>query len=117
MRELTGAGTVETPLVEGIEYLNVIYGIDADGDGLPETYSADPGTDPNVWTNVMTAQIFVLARNVDVSPGYSDTKTYTMGINAAGAPIILGPFSDGYRRHVYTSVVRITNPAGRRDTP
>jgi type IV pilus assembly protein PilW len=116
MRELTGSDTVETPLVEGIDYLNVIYGIDNNGDGLPDTYSADPGTPAN-WMNVITAELFVLARNVDVSPGYIDTKTYNLGTDTAGVPVNVGPFNDGYRRHVYTRLVRITNPAGRRDTP
>ena len=59
----------------------------------------------------MTVRFFVLARNIDVSPGYTDNKTYNLGSSVAG------PFGDGYRRHVYGSLVRITNPAGRRETP
>jgi type IV pilus assembly protein PilW len=121
------------PLVEGIEQLNIDYGIDYKdsagvcvvapgvGDGLPDAYTSDPTnfTDPggcattpvSNWMNVMTAQYYVLARNVEVSPGYTDTKTYNLGSASAG------PFSDGYRRHVYSGVVRIANAAGRRDTP
>jgi type IV pilus assembly protein PilW len=126
-RELTGAATIETPLVEGIDHLNVLYGIDNDGDGLPDAYTADPDTysyagcttctAPNNWTNVMTVQVFVLARNIEPSPGYTDTKTYTLGTDSAGAASTVGPFNDAYRRHVYTSVVRVANAAGRRDVP
>ena len=38
------------------------------------------------------------------------TKTYDLG-----AGIVVGPFNDHYKRHAYTSVVRLMNPAGRRE--
>jgi type IV pilus assembly protein PilW len=126
-REMTGSATSEVPLVEGIEYMQFVYGIDNTGDGLPDAYTADPGaytyagcttcTAVNNWMNVMTVQVFLLARNLERSPGYTDTKTYNLGTDAAGSTISVGPFNDGYRRHVYSSLVRIANPAGRRDTP
>lgn len=126
-RELSGSTTVETPLVEGIENLQLVYGIDTSGDGLPDAYTPDPDnytysgcttcTAPNNWSNVMTVQVFVLARNVDASPGYTDTKTYLLGTDSAGNAVTVGPFNDGYRRHVYSRTVRLANPAGRRDTP
>ncbi len=114
--ELTGSGFTETPLVEGIEFFKIAYGIDNDGDGVPDAYTADPANYTN-WRNVVTAQLYILARNIDPSPGHTDTKTYTLGNDAAGNPFVVGPFSDAYRRHVFTSLVRIVNPAGRRDTP
>lgn len=126
-REMTGSTTTEVPLVEGIEYMQFVYGIDNTGDGVPDAYTADPSTYTyagcttctaiNNWMNVMTVQIYLLARNLDTSPGYTDSKTYNLGTDATGAVISVGPFNDGYRRHVYASVVRIVNPAGRRDTP
>ncbi len=123
-RDFTGSGFVDTPLVEGIEELNVEYGIDVDGDGLPDAYTADPtnyvcatGCNPlSNWMNVVTARIYLLSRNIDASPGYTDTKTYTLGNDAAGNPFTVTP-GGPYRRHVYTGLVRIVNPAQRRDTP
>lgn len=125
--ELTGPALVQVPLVEGIEEINVEYGIDTDGDGQPDAYSADPDnytyvgctscTPGNNWANVVTAHLFVLARSVSPSPGHTDTRTYRLGLNAAGVPIIVGPKNDRYRRNVYSAMVRIANPAGRRDTP
>lgn len=125
--ELNGTSWLETPLVDGIEYLNVNYGIDNNGDGMPDAYSADPTnytytgcttcTPVNNWTNVMTAQLFILARNIDPSPNFTDTKTYSLGTDAAGNAVTVGPFNDAYKRHVYTELVRLANPAGRRDTP
>ena len=122
--EFTGSGFTETPLVEGIEFFRISYGIDTDGDGLPDVYTPDPAnyvcatcTPVENWRNVVTAKIAVLARNIDTSPGYIDAKTYNLGLDAAGNPIVVGPFNNAYRRHVYTSLIRVVNPAGRRDTP
>jgi type IV pilus assembly protein PilW len=125
--ELTGSTMAQIPLVEGIEEMNVEYGIDNDGDGQPDAYTSDPTTYTYAgcttctavtnWSNVVTAQLHVLARSPERSPGYIDTKTYSLGPDAAGNAITVGPTNDGYRRHVYTAMVRIVNPAGRRDRP
>jgi type IV pilus assembly protein PilW len=130
MMDLTGGAMVETPLVEGIEQFNVEYGIDTDGDGSVDAYTTNPttftGNPPascgtctpeSNWRNVITVQFHILARNLDTSPGFTDDKTYGLGRDAALNPITVGPFNDGYRRHIYTGLVRIANAAGRRDTP
>jgi type IV pilus assembly protein PilW len=62
-------------------------------------------------TNVVTVRIHVLARSLEPTQGYSDTKTYTLGTGT------MGPFGDGFKRHVFTTTVRLINPAGRRETP
>ncbi|HXV12308.1 MAG TPA: PilW family protein [Burkholderiales bacterium] len=125
--ELSGGAIVQVPLVEGIEEMNVEYGIDTDGDGQPDAYSADPTnftfagctncTPGNNWSNVVTANLHVLARSVDPSPGHADTRTYRLGLNAGGVPVVFGPTNDRYRRNVYSAMVRIANSAGRRDAP
>ncbi len=125
--EMSGGALVQVPLVEGIEEMNIEYGIDTDGDGQPDAYSADPTnytyvgctncTAGNNWANVITAHINVLARSVDMSPGHQDTRTYRLGLNAGGVPVVVGPKNDRYRRNVYSAMVRIANPAGRRDAP
>ena len=124
--ELTGAGWSTNALVEGIEEFNLEYGLDADGDGAPDVYVADPSDHPkgacagacpvNNWRNVVTVRFHVLARNLEVSPGYADAKTYDLGADADGNPVTVSP-GGPYRRHVYSSLVRIANAAGRRDTP
>jgi type IV pilus assembly protein PilW len=125
--ELTGSTMAQIPLVEGIEEMNVEYGIDDDGDGQPDAYTADPTlytyagctvcTAVHNWSNVVTAQLHILARSQEPSPGHIDTRSYSLGPDAAGNAITVGPKNDAYRRHVYTAVVRIVNPAGRRDRP
>jgi type IV pilus assembly protein PilW len=116
------------PLVEGIEDLQFEYGIDTDaaGDpngGSPNAYTADPGSFNACvaaacvtnWHSVVSTKVHVLARNTEKTTGYTDAKTYTLGLNALGADHTLGPFNDAYKRHVYQSSVRLNNPAGRRE--
>jgi type IV pilus assembly protein PilW len=88
----------------------VDYGVDSDTDGVPNgTYVSDPGS-VTAWTNVMSVRINVLARNLESTSGYSDTKVYDMGVAGTVTP------GGAYKRHVYNSVVRIVNPSSRRES-
>lgn len=131
-----------TPLIEGIEGFHVEFGIDSLSEtGAAVDYTAAVAwSDPNVRTtptnrgdgvpdgdylsctdavpctatqlaNLVAARIYVLARNRETTPGYTDTKTYSLGATT------LGPFGDGYKRHVFSTTVRLTNISGRRETP
>ena len=125
--ELTGSTMAQVPLVEGIEEMTLEYGVDDDGDGQPDAYTANPSlytyagcavcTAVHNWSNVVAVRLYLLARSPDPSPGYVDTKRYALGHDAAGNAITVGPKHDAYRRHVYAALVRIANPAGRRDRP
>jgi len=124
--DFTGSAFTVTPLVEGIEELNIEYGIDSSGDGMPDDYSADPTSftkagcascvELNNWMNVTTARISLLARNIEPSVNYTDTKTYTLGRDAAGADQTVTP-GGAYRRHAYSGLVRLHNVAERREVP
>lgn len=65
--------------------------------------------------NVVAVRIWVLARSDQPTPGYVDRKTYTLGSEGGGQS--LGPFNDGYKRHVFSTTVRLVNVTGRRETP
>ena len=116
MTPVAGVTTMVTvPLVDGIQNMQLDYGIDntgvagAQGDGTPTTPFV---TSPAVadWPNVMAVQVNLLARNADPSGGYVDSKTYNMGV--AGTA---GPFSDAYKRHAYSANVRVINPSEQRE--
>jgi type IV pilus assembly protein PilW len=65
-------------------------------------------------TDTVAVKLWVLARTDEATPGYTDTKTYSMGSN----PVVnSGPFNDSFKRHVFSTTVRINNVAGRRETP
>ena len=111
-RELdpTSHNFVTTPLVEGIEYMQIDYGLDADNDGTPDSYDAAPTVAQ--WPTVVAVKMNILARNTESTLSHTDTKTYTLGAGASGT---FGPFNDHYKRHVYARVIRLINPAGRRE--
>lgn len=129
-------------LIEGIEGFRVEYGVDnvsdsgeavnftqavvwADpaklvsprnrGDGIPDANyirctTATPCTVAQLM-NVTAVKLYVLVRSERATPGYQDTKTYEMGSTT------LGPFNDAFKRHLFTQTMRLTNVAGRRETP
>ena len=105
------------PLVEGIENLQIEYGIDtsATPDGAPDAYKTNPTTTAE-WASVMAVRLHVLARNIDTSAGFSDVKTYSLGVDRQGNPYTITP-NDAYHRHAYTQVVRLTNASQRKERP
>ena len=113
--ELGSTGFTITPLVTGIDQLQIEYGLDTNGDSIPDVYTSDPGSYGGCtgvgcqtnWRNAVTARLYILAKNTQPSPGFSDTHVYTAGGNT------YGPYNDAYKRHLYTSLVRFNNIAGR----
>lgn len=96
-----------TSLVDGIEHLHFEYGIDSDGDGVPNSYSSAPAA--AAWEDVVAVRVWVLARNLEETLNYTDDKTYRLGDVEVVNP------DDGFKRQVYSSTVRINNVAGRRE--
>ncbi len=116
--ELSYNGTTTTwslvPLVEGIENMQFDWGTDTDGDGYPNQYTPTPVTSTD-WSNVMAVRINLLARNLDCTHNYQDTKTYNLGLTTGITPAsAVGCTNGDYRRHVFTELVRAINPSSRR---
>lgn len=119
----TGA-FVTTPLVEGIEYMQVQYGVDGDtnGDGVLDLTVFDGAADSYVeacpdaacWQAVVSVKLNIIARNTEPTTGYVDTKTYFTGKPWEYTP---SGSDRNYKRHAYTQVVRLVNPSGRREVP
>jgi type IV pilus assembly protein PilW len=113
---LTAGGFAVEPLVEGIENLHIEFGIDNDaptnvvGYGSPDVYVNAPAS-LTAWANAVAVRVYILARNVETSNSYTDTKTYVLG---QAPPLTPG---GAYKRHVFSSLVRIENLAARRETP
>lgn len=99
-----------TPLVEGIESMQLDYGLDTlPADGYPDNYVATSGTTA-AWADVMAVRVNLLARNTECTTGYVDNKVYGMGLTAQVNTCTNG----GYKRHVFSELVRAVNPSGRR---
>lgn len=120
--ELSGQAFSVVPLVDGVEDLQIVYGIDSSGDGQADATSADPSTFGGCaanacvqnWANVVSATVYILARNLKQSPGFVDTRQYAMGVEADGTNKVDGPFNDLYKRHEYAQTVLLGNVAWRR---
>lgn len=102
-----------TPIAEGIENLQLRYGLDTTEDGAPDDWVprsgvGNPATAVD-WANVMAVEVSLLVRGVDAVAGYSDLKTYVLG------DLTVAPLGDRYKRHVFTSVFRAVNPSSRRE--
>lgn len=119
------ASATAVSLVEGIDNMQIDYGVDNTNDGSPDGYCANPdvptvatcsGTLPlapvapdSNWRNVMAVRVNLLARSTEPTRGYVDNKTYRLGTVTVTAP------GDSYRRHAYSELVRVVNPSGRRE--
>lgn len=102
-------------LAEGIENLQVEYGVDIDDDGTPDEFLAatDMGAAPRVWENVVSARLHVLARNTQQTPGHKDLRSYVLPPLYPAAD----PYrpADGFKRSLMSSTVRLVNVGGRRE--
>ena len=127
-RELDPAGSgvfITTPLVEGIEYMQIEYGIDGDsnGDGVVDLTVFDGVADSYIqtcadvtcWSNAVSVKLNIIARNIEPTAGHDDSnKTYSLGQAGSYTP---SGNDVQYKRHAYTQVVRLVNPASIRETP
>ena len=126
--ELTTSGTMTlVPLVEGIDYFKVEYGVDTTptaintatgyiGDGAVDSFSEAPAD----WKTVIAAKVYLLVRNTELTTGFTDDKTYQVG-SAAASDNVTVPAATGanarFKRHVFSAAVELVNPAGRREIP
>lgn len=132
--ELTGGAFTPVSLVQGIENMQLEYGLDTNGDGAADVYtpapdlylSCGPGTTPTCvqqWQSAVTAKVTLLSRNLEPTAGYSDGKTYVVGRNADGTSNASGTDKtvtapgDAYKRSVFQAVVRFQSPSGRSFAP
>jgi len=109
--DITPGTTTVTGIADGIENIQFEYGQDTDADGAPNSYSTTttlPAT-PADWANVVSVRVHVLARNLDPTGGFTDSKTYALGAGTSVTP------GGSFKRHAYDEVVRINNVAGRRE--
>ena len=103
------------------------------GDGIADgayvrCTTASPCTAAQLM-NAVVARVYVLVRSEAKSVGYTDSKVYCLGsscpaatsttcpVGTANTAPLQGPFCDGYKRHVFTQTIRLTNVSGRRETP
>lgn len=94
-------GAKPQELIQGVEAMQVKYGVDTDGDFLANSYvTADAVTD---WTKVVSINLAILIRSVDQTGVDKDSRTYTL------LDTTYGPFNDRRTRAVYTTTISLRN--------
>lgn len=89
------------------------------GNGLPDTYvrcTQAAACTADQLVNVTTLKVYVLVRGERISTGHTDTKKYCLASTCASPGDYMGPFNDGYKRHLFTQTIRLVNVATRRET-
>lgn len=97
------------PLVEGIEAMRFDYGVDNNNDGQPDLWTRLPATAAD-WGNVTAVKVYIVARNLEPSPSWTDNKTYNLGLWGDTLPQ-----NDKYKRHQYQALISLPNRAGPRE--
>lgn len=90
-------------IAEGVQDLNIEFGVDTDTDLIANTYLSDPTLAE--LEQAVSAKIYLLARSEQPVTGYTNSKTYQLG------SVSLGPFNDNFYRQVFTTTVSLRNTA------
>lgn len=126
MLELQGGSLTEVALVEGVENFQVEYRLDTNGDGIADVFNVKAGSIVDsctvspvgyCWSNVVAADIYLLARNTDKTPSNTDTRSYLLGSNAGTDTVTIATADQVYKRHAFTTTIRLTNNAMQREVP
>jgi len=114
---------VPTPIVEGIENMQVLYGVDTNGDGVANQYfSANDvpdvdGDADTVFEGVVSVKISLLARTPQNLPGINrtaaDFAALTYPMVSPASPITINPFQPGSTdrrmRKVFNLTLKLRN--------
>lgn len=90
-------------LVEGVENMQVEFGVDDDNDFIVDFYTGAPTAADMV--NSVAVRVHVMARSLNPIPNYINDKTYNLGTVAIAAA------NDGFIRRVFSTTIVLRNPA------
>ena len=118
--ELTPGGfSAPIAVAEGIDNMQIEFGLDSSvlnpadpPDGSPDSFIASTPTLAQLKDTVAVG-VYLLARNPELSAGYTDTKLYVLGSDPATSTIPAA--NDNFKRHAYSRVIRLYNASGRRE--
>ncbi len=110
-KRLTVKGGLTTePIMEGIEDIRMVFGIDSDADNKVDTYRSTQDMTTELWENtdgILTVQVFLLVRSLEADADLElKSQTYTLGLDDDKR---VHTFTDKYRRTVFTTTIRLNN--------
>jgi type IV pilus assembly protein PilW len=95
------------PIIDGVEMIRFMYGVDTTGDGIINAYISADNVTEDQWDNandinILAVRIFVLTRAVHRDFDYSNTNTYLLGDLEV-------TMDDNYRRLLLSTTVTLYN--------
>jgi type IV pilus assembly protein PilW len=104
---LVSRGMNFNPVIDGIEIIRFMYGIDINGDGNVDNYLSATNVPQNAWdnsgnNNIVAIKLYVLARNIMPDNNYVNNNTYQLGDLQFQA-------NDNFRRLLFSSTVTLHN--------
>lgn len=95
------------PIIDGIEMIRFMYGVDTTADGIVNAFIPADGMSNIYWNNgnnskILAVKVYVLARSILPDARYSNTNTYNLGDLSI-------TYNDNYRRLLFSSTVTLYN--------
>lgn len=95
-------------MVEGIEQLRFLYGVDTDDDGVVDVYLSAADVEQDHWDNadnirIIAVKIYILAREISPDNKYTNNNVYQLG------DVSFDANGDNYRRLLFSSTVALSN--------
>lgn len=110
---LNGGALVEEELVEDVESMQILYGIDTDTPAgtAPDGSANKFVTAGNVadWSKVISVRLSILVRSPDATETSPDLTIYPLLDSADGTPVNIDPPDDRRRRRVFNTTVQLRN--------
>lgn len=96
------------PIVQGVENMQILYGIDTNADSSVDRYLSAgelSGISSTLWRQILSIQVGILVRSLE--PVYSGSTAHTYQVLDKVIHT-----NDRYKRNVYTTTVRLRNVGG-----
>ncbi|WP_371377887.1 PilW family protein [Thalassotalea aquiviva] len=113
--QLTNTSTpmTMTPIVDGIEMIRFMYGVDTTGDGMVNGYYSASSMTDNIWDHtgynrILAVKMYVLVRDLYPDNSYENTNTYVLGDRHVSFVDNTGK-GDKYRRLLLSSTINLYN--------
>lgn len=98
----TSPKMAEECIAQGVERMQIEYGIDTDVDGVANRYLSNP-TVTQLQQRLVSVRLHLLMRSIEADPTNPNNKTYTVGNLAAYTP------ADNFYRRIYTTTILVRN--------
>ncbi|MEJ6473345.1 PilW family protein [Pseudoalteromonas piscicida] len=112
-RLLVNGGMNDELVIEGIEQMRLVFGLDSDYDGRVDRYRHTANMSNADWggtRGILTMQLFVLVRVLQPDPDFGvQTRTYTLGNDPDRRELT---YTDAIRRTVFSTTISMYNMGG-----